>query len=165
MSEELLDDEIRYTKFRKPVAIQVDKEEWEKICDELQRKATIGTFIFLAVGVVVSLFVGIIVLIAFFGVTIFLNMNVRKRFTHLRSLSNHTYTISANQIIHKHQGKTETIPFNKIKHMEIHNWGLELDTQRNRKMADKNADKGRVLIPKAVNEYGRVLATFKALKI
>lgn len=165
MSEEILDDEVRYTKFRKPVAIEVDKAAWEHTCDDLQSKATKGTFIFLVIGIIVSLiFVGMLVFLACLGLAVFLNIGVRKRFTHLRTLSEHSFVISANQIIQKHKDQSQTIPFNKIKHIEFHNWGVELDTQANRKMADKNQHKGRILIPRNVNDYGRVLVTFKALK-
>ncbi len=170
MPDNILDENTKSVRFKKPVTLKVDKMAWELLCDELQRKATIGTFIILAVGIVVSLIsgfllgsVGSLVLLACFGFAIFLNMGVRKRFKLLRELSDHTFIISSSQIIEEHDDEKKIIPFNKIKDIEFHNWGVELDTKKNRKPSEKDTS-GLIKIPRMVNDYGRVLATFEHLE-
>lgn len=165
MSENILDDEKSYAKFRKPVTLKVNRLNWEKTCDDLQKRSTIGTFIFLAFGVIVSVFFGgIMVLAASVGFAIFLNIGVRRRFNDLRSLKEHRFTISSQQIVQIIGDQKQMIPFQKIQHIEFHNWGVEIDTKKNRKMADKDQTKGLIKIPRDVEEYGRVVATFKALE-
>ncbi len=163
MSDKILDDNIRFARFRKPVTLEVDKEAWSKLCDELHKKANIGTFIIIAIGTIVAFFVSSLVFIASVGFGIFISINARKRFNHLRTLGEHTFTISSAQIVDNFGASKQTIPLNKIKKAEVHSWGLELDTKTSRKTADKDQNEGRILIPCKVKDYGRVLATFEEI--
>lgn len=159
------DTVVQYAKFKKPVTLTVDQESWISVCDELRRKAAIGTFVFVAMSAVVAIFTfGILVFVAAMGLGIFINMGLRKRFAFLKSLGAHTFTISSNQIIDEFDGNKVIVPFSKIKEVEFHNWGVELDTKSNRKRSEKESTEGKIMIPKEVNDYGRVLATFENLK-
>ena len=80
MPDNILDENTQYARFKKPVNLVVNKMAWALLCDELQRKSTIGTFIILAVGIVVALIStflldssgGPLVLLACFGLVFFL---------------------------------------------------------------------------------------------
>lgn len=164
MSDNILDDDIKkYARFRKPVTLKVDQEAWGHLCDELHKKASIGTFMIIGLGVVVSFFVGSLVFLAAVIFGVFISISARRRFGHLRTLGEHTFTISNTEIVDSFGEEKQIIPINKIKKAEVHSWGLELDTKASRKMVDKNINEGKILIPCKVKDYGRVLATFEEL--
>lgn len=165
MSDKILDDGTHFARFKKPIILSVNKESWITVCDELRRKAAIGTLIFVAISAVVAMFTfGILVFVASMGVGVFINIGLRRKFSHLETLANHTFTISSSQIIDEFESKKQIIPFSKIKDIEFHNWGVELDTKANRKASEKNPVEGKIMIPREVNDYGRVVATFEDLK-
>ena len=165
MSDKILDEDVAYARFKKPVTLLVNKESWIAVCDELRTKAAIGTFIFVGLSAVVSIFTfGILVFIASLGVGVFINIGLRRKFAQLKSLVDHRYTISNDQIIDEFEGVKQILLFSKIKDIEFHNWGVELDIKTNRKMSDKSPNEGRIMIPREVNDYGRVVATFEYLK-
>lgn len=162
MSKEL-EDKKEFARFKKPTTLTVDQKQWEYNCDELRKKAAIGTFIFIAISAVVSIFTfGILVFVLAMGVAVFINVSIRKKFNELKSLDNHRYTISSSQIIEEVAGKKQIIPFSKIQEIDFQNWGIEIDTKKNRKASDKS--EGLIKIPNAVNDFGRVIATFKHLE-
>ncbi len=165
MSEDLLDDNVQYARFKKPVTLLVNKEAWLGLCDELQGKAAKGTFIFIAISIVISIFTfGMLLFVAALGIGIFINVGIRRRFNYLKTLADHSYVISNNQVIDIFEGEKQIIPFSKIKDIEFHNWGVDVDTKANRKMADRSTNDGRIMIPRTINDYGRVIATFEYLK-
>ena len=70
MKDQILDNELFFEDYKVPQTYRVHSEKWLKICDELRRKSLIGIFIVLGFGLLISYFLGMIVLVGiiFFGV-------------------------------------------------------------------------------------------------
>lgn len=161
MSDKILDDRIKATRFKKPVTLKVDKVLWESRCDELQKKSVIGIFIFLAISMVVAIFTyGLLIFMVAVGVAVFLNLGVRRRFEHLRSLHDRSWIASSDQISQVNKGKKEIIHYKQINSAIAHSWGVTIDTRKKRKSSDKS-EAGKFTIPNAVNDYPRLLVTLE----
>ena len=155
MKDQILDNELFFEDFKVPQTYRVHAEKWVKICDELQRKSLIGIFIVLGFGLLISYFLGMIVLvgIVFFGVWSFFSLS--KRFDALRSLTEHSYVISSSQISDQSPDGNKTILYNEIKNMEVHGYGIDLESKLN---------KEKITIPVAINDYDRILSLMNHIK-
>jgi len=159
MSEDVLDDELRFDGFKRATTFYVDSEDWIMFCNDLENK-TIFKSIFIIVGAAIfsMLILGMLsIYIAIFFIVLIL-VRFRRKFKKLRALANHYFIIDSTKIEHHSNSFHKTYAFSEILDISFFTWGIEIEVK------DRRGGEKILVIPCMIEGYGQLTEVFYRLK-